>query len=77
MPSEAARLSAAAGRGGVASKNEWHRIELLQANKRFQQRYREAYNRRRAGDVEVIFPHGTYKLRVQGLVSLERLPAME
>ncbi len=55
----------------VASKNKWRRIEMLQADKHFQQRYREAYRRRSAGDLEVLFPLGTYKLRVQGMVSCE------
>ncbi len=44
---------------------------MLQANKHFQRRYREAYRKRRAGDLGVVFPPGTYKLRVQGLVSCE------
>ncbi len=61
----------------VASRNKWRRIEMLQANMHFQQRYREAYNQRRAGDVGVMFPHGTYKLRVQGLVSCEPPVARE
>ncbi|MEZ4225058.1 MAG: hypothetical protein R3B13_29160 [Polyangiaceae bacterium] len=58
----------------VASKNKWRRIELLMQNKTFHQRYREAYARRRAGDPDVEFPFGTYKLRVQGLVRCEPPP---
>ena len=61
----------------VASKNKWRRIELLQANKDFQRRYREAYRQRRAGDQAVVFPLGTYKLRVHGLVCCESAPARE
>ncbi len=55
----------------VASKNQWRRVELLQANRRFQQRYRAAYTLRREGDHDVLFPQGTYRLRLQGLVRCE------
>ncbi len=61
----------------VASRNKWRRIEMLQANKHFQQRYREAYLSHRAGNAGALFPTGTYKLRVQGLVRCEPLPARE
>ncbi len=54
-------------RPAVASKNERRRIELLAANKRFQQNYRDAFTRRRSGEQDVVFPYGTYKLRLQGL----------
>ncbi|HMR73737.1 MAG TPA: hypothetical protein PKD61_01455, partial [Polyangiaceae bacterium] len=57
-----------------ATKNKWRRIELLQLNRYFQRRYREAYARRSSGDTEVVFPHGSYKLRVQGLVRCEPPP---
>ena len=59
----------------VASTNKWRRIERLRANRLFQSRYREAYNRRRAGETDVVFPYGTYKLRVQGLVRCAAPPA--
>ena len=58
----------------VASKNKWRRIELILRNKRFHQRYRDAYTRHRAGEPNVVFPHGSYKLRVQGLVRCEPPP---
>jgi hypothetical protein len=61
----------------VASKNKWRHIEMLQADKHFQRLYREAYSKRRAGDLGVVFPMGTYKLRVQGLVSCESAIALE
>ena len=61
----------------VASRNKWRRLELLQANKDFQRRYRDAYRRRCAGDQAVLFPLGTYKLRVQGLVRCEPVGARE
>lgn len=59
----------------VATKNKWRRIELLRRNRFFQRRYREAYTRRRAGELEVTFPYGSYKLRVQGLVRCEPPPS--
>ena len=58
----------------VASKNKWRRIELILRNKRFHQRYRDAYKRHRAGERDVLFPHGSYKLQVQGLVRCEPPP---
>jgi len=63
----------------VASKNKQRRTALLAANKRFEQRYRDAYSRRRAGERDVMFPYGTYKLRVQGLsqAHCEPRPALE
>jgi len=60
----------------VATRNKWLRIELLQRNKRFQQRYREAFERRRKGDVDVLFPHGTYQLAILGLVRSEPPPTL-
>lgn len=63
----------------VASKDRWRRMELLNADKQFQRRYREAFARRRAGEVDVEFPYGTYQLRVLGLVRCEpaAAPALE
>jgi len=61
----------------VATRNKWRRIELLQQNKLFVWRYREAYERRCAGDLNVLFPHGTYLLLRQGLVRCESAPALE
>ncbi len=58
----------------VATKNKWLRIEMLSRNKRFQQRYRQAYARRRAGDSGVLFPFGSYQLQVLGLVRCEAPP---
>jgi len=58
----------------VASKNKWRRIEMLKRNKHFQDCYRRAYARRCAGNADVLFPHGSYKLRVQGLVRCEPPP---
>ncbi len=61
----------------VASKNKWRRIELLKADKKFQLRYREAFERRRAGEVDVEFPYGTYQLKTLGLVRCETALALE
>ena len=58
----------------VATKNKWLRIEMLSRNKRFQQRYRDAFLRRRAGKVDALFPYGSYQLRVLGLVRCEPPP---
>jgi REP element-mobilizing transposase RayT len=58
----------------VACKNKWRRIEQLRKNLDFQLAYREAFELRRAGDVNVLFPHGTYKFRVLGLVLCEPPP---
>ncbi len=63
-------------RPSVASKNQWRRIELLQANTLFQRQYRQAYRQLQQadGDHEVLFPHGTYKLWIQSLVRCELPP---
>ncbi len=58
----------------VASRNKWRRIELILRNKRFHERYRAAYARHCAGEPSVLFPHGSYKLHVQGLVRCEPPP---
>jgi hypothetical protein len=59
----------------VAAKSKWARIAALQRNKRFLERYREAFEARRHGDLHVVFPFGTYQLRVVGLVRVEPPPA--
>lgn len=58
----------------LASRDKQRRADLLKAHKRFQQRYRHAYQRLRAGERDVLFPYGTYKLRVQNLVQVEPPP---
>jgi putative transposase len=52
----------------IACKNKWRRIEALRRNAQFQADYREAFERRRRGDVDVLFPPGTYHFAVLGLV---------
>jgi hypothetical protein len=59
----------------VAAKSRWARIAALQRNKRFLERYREAFEARRRGDLDVVFPFGTYQLRALGLVRVEPPPA--
>jgi hypothetical protein len=61
----------------VATRNKWRRIELLNANKDFLSQYREALRRRRAGELDVEFPYGTFKLRVLGLARCASPPALE
>ena len=61
----------------VAARNKWRRIELLNANKEFQQRYREALERRRESKRSVVFPAGTYQLKELGLVRCAPPPALE
>ncbi len=64
----------------VAAKNKWLRIEALLRNrtllrnKRFEARYRAAWERYRQGERQVMFPYGTYKLRRIGLVRVEPPP---
>lgn len=61
----------------VATKDKWRRMELLGRNKRFLERYRKAYERRRAGEHDVVFPYGTYQLASHGLVRVEPAPTLE
>ena len=49
----------------VACRNKWARIEALQRLRSFIDAYRDAWRRWRAGDPDVLFPYGTYALRVQ------------
>jgi putative transposase len=55
----------------IATRNKWLRIERLEHNKRFQQRYRDAFARRTGGEPDAVFPYGTYKLRVLNLVDCD------
>ena len=48
----------------VAGKSKWHRIEAIQRQQEFLLAYREAYKRWKAGVRNVLFPPGTYGLRV-------------
>jgi REP element-mobilizing transposase RayT len=48
----------------IAARDKWRRIEALQRVKEFLRAYREAYAARRAGIENVVFPPGTYLLRI-------------
>jgi REP element-mobilizing transposase RayT len=48
----------------VAARDKWKRIEALGRLVAFLERYRDALQDRRAGNVEAIFPPGTYLMRV-------------
>lgn len=48
----------------VAARNTWKRIDALLRVKEFVRAYRAAWTARRAGDPGVVFPAGTYLLRV-------------
>jgi putative transposase len=49
----------------VAGRDKWKRIEALSRLVTFLRDYRAAWNDRRAGVLAVIFPAGTYQLRVE------------
>ena len=48
----------------VASRDKWKRIEVLGRLKEFLSRYRAALAERCAGNLEAVFPRGTYLMRV-------------
>ncbi len=48
----------------VAGRDKWKRIEALGRLAEFVRVYRLAWKARRAGVADVVFPHGTYLLRV-------------
>lgn len=48
----------------VAARDKWKRIEALGRLVEFLRSYRAAWNARRAGAEDTLFPHGTYLLRV-------------
>ena len=48
----------------VAARDKWKRIEALQRLRSFLEAYREALAKLRDGVKDVVFPHGTYRLRV-------------
>lgn len=49
----------------VAAADKWKRIEALLRLKEFLSRYREALQAFRAGVTDVVFPAGTYQLRIE------------
>ncbi len=48
----------------VASRNKWRRLEAITRLKTFVAEYREAWRAFKAGAREVVFPEGTYGMRV-------------
>ncbi|HET8539604.1 MAG TPA: hypothetical protein VFL83_07005 [Anaeromyxobacter sp.] len=48
----------------VAARDKWKRIEALGRLVEFLRSYKVAWKARRDGDTQVVFPHGTYHLRV-------------
>ncbi|MBT8492697.1 MAG: hypothetical protein KJO07_06525 [Deltaproteobacteria bacterium] len=48
----------------LACKDKWRRIEALQIQKDFKDRHRQCMRRWMAGERDVVFPFGTYKMRV-------------
>lgn len=48
----------------VAARDKWKRIETLARLVDFLERYRDAWRARRAGSPDVLFPAGTYLLRI-------------
>lgn len=59
----------------VAAKNKWRRIEALRRLRAFVEQYREAYRAWRSGDREVLFPDGTYLMRVRHAVRCTSPPS--
>src|SRR5690606_16689481 len=53
----------------VACRSKWHRIEALARKKEFVEAYAAAWKALKAGVRNVVFPVGTYLLRVRGLVT--------
>jgi hypothetical protein len=49
----------------IAAADKWHRIEVTQRLKAFRNAYREARERYVGGDLSVLFPWGTYWMRVR------------
>ena len=52
----------------VAARSKWLRIEAIQRNKQFLADYHQVRRRWKEGDREVVFPLGTYALRIHANV---------
>ena len=59
----------------VATRNKWRRIEALQRLKQWYREYRAALLAWRDGDRAVVFPFGTYGLRVRQGVACAPAPS--
>ena len=53
----------------IAEKDKWRRVEALQRLRIFLDRYRQAFAMLRAGFRDVVFPPGTYQLRLNAAVA--------
>jgi REP element-mobilizing transposase RayT len=60
----------------VAAKNKWRREEALQRLKDWEDAYRVALAAWSSGQRDVIFPHGTYALRVREGVACAPVPTV-
>ncbi len=49
----------------VTCKNKWRRIECLRRNRMWAEEYSTALAQWRSGDRQVVFPHGTYLMKVR------------
>ncbi len=63
----------------IACKSKWRRIECLRRNRAWTEEYGKALAQWRNGDRQVIFPHGTYLMRVRhgAACALPRPPSIE
>ena len=52
----------------VGARDKWRRIEALSRLVDFLRAYRSAWRARRAGEADVVFPAGTYQLRIEHAV---------
>jgi REP element-mobilizing transposase RayT len=57
----------------VACRNKWKRIEVLLRLREFRQAYRDAFEAWRSGVRDVLFPPGTWLMRVQHQVHCDAL----
>lgn len=62
-------------RPSVACRSKWARIARLQQNRDWLERYNAALARLRAGERDVCFPYGTWKMRVYFSVTCDPPPA--
>ena len=58
----------------LAAKCKWARIERLRRNKRWLALYEAALRELRAGNRDVVFPYGTYKLRSYYRIACQPAP---
>jgi len=59
----------------IAARDKWKRIEAISRLVAFLRAYRSALKQRRAGVLDVVFPAGTYQLRVEHGVMCAPAPA--